>query len=60
VYQSRRKTYEFVKNNLKVSPTYTTYDQLRNEASRRYSAAICGSDQIWSNIGGYVNPLFYL
>lgn len=60
VYQSRRKTYEFVKNNLKVSPTYTTYDQLRNEASRRYSAAICGSDQIGSNIGGYVNPLFYL
>ncbi len=60
VYLSRKGIHEFVRNNLKVSPTYATYNQLRSEASKRYSAAICGSDQIWSNIGGYVNPLFYL
>ncbi len=60
VHQSRKRIYEFIKNNLKVSPAYTTYEQLESEASRRYSAAICGSDQIWSNIGGYVNPLYYL
>lgn len=60
VYQSRKRIYEFVKDSLKVSPTYTTYDQLRREATKRYSAAICGSDQIWSNAAGYVNPLYYL
>lgn len=60
LYQSRRKIYKFVEDNLKVSPPYYTYGQLRDTANERYVAAICGSDQIWSNAGGKINPLYYL
>lgn len=60
LYQSRRKIYKFVEDNLKVSPPYYTYSQLRDTANERYVAAICGSDQIWSNVGGKINPLYYL
>lgn len=60
LYQSRKQIYKFVKDNLKVSPPYYTYNQLKETADKRYFAAICGSDQIWSNAGGEINPLYYL
>lgn len=58
--QARKKVSRFQEDNLKISSPYVTYGQLRDTAGGRYSAAICGSDQIWSNVGGYVNPLYYL
>jgi len=59
-HQVRKRNGRFVRDKLKVSPLYVTYDQLRDEAKKRYSAAICGSDQIWKCPGGYANPLHYL
>lgn len=59
-YRSRKTIYTFAKNNLHVSVPYQTFAQLTQEAEQRYMAAICGSDQIWSNNAGWVNPLYYL
>lgn len=60
LYKSRKRIIKFIENKLKVSPPYYTYDQLMDSATERYSAAICGSDQIWANIEAKVEPLNYL
>ncbi len=60
LYQARRQMSRFIENHLVISEPFHTYDELANAANKRYSAAICGSDQIWSNVGGIVDPLFYL
>jgi hypothetical protein len=52
LYEIRRKNRTFICGKLKVSPFYVTYDQLSHQAAERYSAAICGSDQIWKCYGG--------
>jgi hypothetical protein len=59
LYRVRHKN-RMIRDKLKASPLYVTYDQLRDEAAKRYSAVICGSDQIWNCHGGYANPFFYL
>lgn len=45
---SRKMIWSFVKNELQQSPTFTMYDHLQKYANDNYSAAICGSDQIWN------------
>lgn len=60
VHHSRKKIYKFIEGSLQISQPYRTYAQLVQEADRRYWAAICGSDQIWSNNGGRVDPFYYL
>jgi hypothetical protein len=60
LYKSREKIYKFVRDNLKASPPYYSYNQLSDIAEERYWAAICGSDQIWATVGGKVEPLNYL
>lgn len=59
-HQVRDKFARFRRENLKSSPKYWTYDQLKHEAAKRYSAAIAGSDQIWCCAGGHAKPLYYL
>jgi len=58
--KSRNKNRRFIRDKLRVSPFHATYGQLSDEAAGRYSAAICGSDQIWKCYGGYVAPFYYL
>lgn len=60
MYRSRVKMHKFMKDNLIISPPYYTYSELMDVAKEKYSAAICGSDQIWSNSNGKIEPLFYL
>ncbi len=60
IHKSRKKIYKFINDELKVSPPYYKYDELIREAKDRYYAAICGSDQIWCNGAGKVEPLYYL
>lgn len=60
VYKTRKSIYKFVKEKLNVSKPYYSYDDLRDEAKERYSAAICGSDQIWCNAGYIIDELYYL
>jgi hypothetical protein len=60
LYENRNKNRRFVRDKLRVGPFYATYDQLSDRAEGRYSAAICGSDQIWKCPGGYAAPLYYL
>lgn len=45
---------------MNVGKLYYSYDDLSNEADEVYDVGICGSDQIWSNNTGIVNPLYYL
>lgn len=59
-YRVRKEFARFRRENLKGCPMYWTYDQLKYETAKRYSAAIAGSDQIWSCAGGHVKPLYYL
>lgn len=59
-HEVRKEFVKFQRENLNSSPAYWTYDQLRYEASKRYSAAIAGSDQIWCCHGGHAKPLYYL
>jgi hypothetical protein len=59
-HQVRTKFARFRRENLKSSPKYWTYNQLKHEASKRYSAAIAGSDQIWCCAGGHAKTLYYL
>lgn len=60
VHLQRRRIRKFISSHFFVSPPYYTYKDLCDKADERYSAAICGSDQIWSNAGGYINPFYYL
>lgn len=59
-YRVQKEFARFRREKLKGSPMYWTYDQLKHETARRYSAAIAGSDQIWSCAGAHVKPLYYL
>ncbi len=59
-YLSRLQIFRFVRENLSVSNPFYDYDLLIRFARDNYSAAICGSDQIWSNVGGRIEPLNYL
>lgn len=59
-YISRLKIFRFVNENLNISKPYYKYTDLEIEAENKYSAAICGSDQIWANVGGNIDELSYL
>lgn len=60
IHTGRKSKYKFVEEKLNVGKLYYSYDDLSNEADEVYDVGICGSDQIWSNNTGIVNPLYYL
>ncbi|MGI6608090.1 MAG: polysaccharide pyruvyl transferase family protein [Erysipelotrichaceae bacterium] len=60
LYRSRQKNYDFIADKLNVGKLYYSYEKLADEADGIYDACVCGSDQIWSNNRGYVDPFYYL
>lgn len=60
LYKGRKLKYKFIKEKLNVGKLYYSYDELSKEADSFYNVGVCGSDQIWSNNTGTVNPLYYL
>lgn len=60
LHASRMKMKQFIRERLQVSPRYASYGKLQDVANEVYCAAICGSDQIWSNADGRIDPLYYL
>lgn len=60
VGQTRRKIYKFVDENLDISKQYCSYSDLIEDARLKYFAAICGSDQIWANVGDRIDEINYL
>ena len=56
----RKKKNKFIKEKLNVGKLYYSFDKLINEANKYYDVGICGSDQIWSNNTGVVDPFYYL
>lgn len=60
IHKGRKLKYKFIDEKLNIGKLYYSYDDLSNEADIAYDAVICGSDQIWSNNTGRVNPLYYL
>lgn len=59
-YISRLKIFKFVRENLEISKPYYTYYELKEIGNEKYLAAICGSDQIWANVGDKIDDLSYL
>ena len=60
IFDARKIKYDFIRKNLNVGKLYTCYDKLSSEADNIYDVGICGSDQIWSNNTGKVEPFYYL
>ena len=56
---SRKKIWKFVKKNMNESRFFNNYNKLKDYAKENYKVAICGSDQIWSNINE-INEFYYL
>ena len=56
---SRKKIWKFVKQNMAESKFFNKYDKLRDYAKKNYNVAICGSDQIWSNVNK-IDEFYYL
>ena len=47
--------------NEKINPSQYTWNELKKEAhSEKFTAFICGSDQIWNSEALYVDPQYYL
>jgi hypothetical protein len=59
VYRTWVKMDKWSDNNLNISKSYNTFDQLKVETIK-YDAVICGSDQIWNNSDGIIDPFYYL
>ncbi|AEE91894.1 conserved protein of unknown function [Tepidanaerobacter acetatoxydans Re1] len=59
VYETWKKMDDWIKSHLIISEKYDSYEQLKSK-SLKYDAVICGSDQIWNNSSGEINPFYYL
>ncbi len=59
VYETWDKMDQRIESYLIISERYDSYEYLRSKSSK-YDAVICGSDQIWNNSGGTINPFYYL
>ncbi len=60
IYSNRQLMYNFISENFSLGKLYYDYNDLCTEADKIYDVGICGSDQIWSNNTGSVNPFYYL
>ena len=60
LYKGRKLQYKFIDENLDVGETFFVYEDLCSVADDLYDVGICGSDQIWSNNQGFVDPYYYL
>jgi hypothetical protein len=60
IHTSRKMKYKFIEEKLNIGKLYYSYDDLSDEADNVYDVGVCGSDQIWSNNTGIVNPFYYL
>ena len=59
-HTGRKIKFKFIEEKLNIGKLYYSYDDLSNEADNIYDIGVCGSDQIWSNNTGTVNPFYYL
>lgn len=59
VYETWEKMDDWIESHLIISEKYDSYEQLKSK-SLKYDAVICGSDQIWNNSSGIINPFYYL
>ncbi len=59
VYKTWGKMDKWIESNLSISENNSSFEQLKSKAVK-YDAVICGSDQIWNNSGGIINPFYYL
>ena len=55
-HTGRKIKFKFIEEKLNIGKLYYSYDDLSNEADNIYDIGVCGSDQIWSNNTGTVNP----
>lgn len=60
MHTGRKKKKRFIREKLHVGQKCYSYNALTSQANDVYDIGICGSDQIWSNNAGTVNPLYYL
>ncbi len=60
VGKTRKSIYQFVKQELNISREYISYKVLTEETESNYFVAICGSDQIWANVGDKIEEINYL
>lgn len=60
LYNNRKLLYRFIDQNFSLGKLYYSYNDLCKEADKIYDVGICGSDQIWSNNTGTINPFYYL
>ncbi len=58
-YKTLKKFNEWNQKNLNISKVIYGENKLK-EKINNYDISICGSDQIWNNKKGYINPLYYL